>query len=168
MPALWPDRSGPPGSALGLQQCKPSGRCCHRTNTASTAVPGAHTDSHRHIDRTVQTCVCVCVFSLQRLAVSAELQPVLRWSGHTMMMTDESTPLSLPPPPSAVFSCHSSLFPPLLLSVPSFILTLLLPLLLGPPPFFLLVCLFFAVGVCVLASLRAVSCFKPPKSKMFA
>lgn len=61
-------------------------------------------------------CVCMCVCSLHSLAVSAEPQPVLRYAGHTMMMTDESTPLSLPPLFSSVSSCHSPLFSPLCVS----------------------------------------------------
>ena len=41
-------RQDSPGSALGLQQPRPSGRSCHRTYTASTADPQAHTHTNTH------------------------------------------------------------------------------------------------------------------------
>lgn len=75
-----------------------------------------------------------------------------------MMMTDESTPLSLPPPPlSSVSSCHSS--SSLLLCVCLFFtVTLLLPLILGlpfpsPPLSLVCSCDLSLMPLCVLASL---------------
>lgn len=83
-----------------------------------------HTHARTHTQATQIKGKSVC--SLQSLAVSAEPQPVLHYTGYTMMMTDVSSLLSFLPylsllatllhscPPSFTFS---SCLPPLLLEL---------------------------------------------------